>query len=232
MSAPIPDSGWICKACAFKNTWEGRECQMCGTARSKRQAIGARKAIDAPPAAVSAAAASARPQPPPNNVHPPGVILDIVGTAGVDRGRSCDEHKCCGAMLQEDMVVRVRKEQILVPDYIAGKGNMKEETALTVNWVSDGIDRCRVGFLPRPYLVQARLWDGLLFQVVRVVTKNDPSQARRAKFYANKGYARVALISPLPLGLQTKFPHTGNALVKKLEMERKAPDEEGNSDGS
>ena len=205
---------------------------MCQNARSKRQVIGAQKADDAPPAIVLEAAASARPQSPPHNVHPPGVILEIVGTAGVDRGRSCDEHKCCGAMLQEDMVVCVRKVQILVPDHIAGKGKMKEEMALTVNWVSDGIDRCHIGFLPRLYLVQASLWDGLLFQVVMVVTKNNPSQTRHAKFYANKGYARVALISPLPLGIQPKYPHTGNALVKKLEVERKARDEEGKSDGS
>jgi len=101
-----------------------------------------------------------------------------------------------------------------VPDHIAGKGKMKEEMALTVNWVSDGIDRCHIGFLPRLYLVQASLWDGLLFQVVMVVTKNNPSQTRHAKFYANKGYARVALISPLPLGIQPKHPHTGNPLVK------------------
>ena len=94
----------------------------------KRQVIVAWKAIDAPPAAVS-------PQPPPNNVHPPGIISDIVGTAGVDRGRSCDEHKCCGNELQEDVVVRIPKEQILVPYYIAGKGKMKEQTALTINWV-------------------------------------------------------------------------------------------------
>ena len=100
MSAASPNSGWICEACTFKNTWEGRDCQVCGTAHSKRQAIGARKAIDAPPsAAVSAAVASARPQPPPNKVHPPGIILDIVGTAGVNRGRNCDKHTCCSDVL-------------------------------------------------------------------------------------------------------------------------------------
>ncbi len=43
---------------------------------------------------------------------------------------------------------------------------MKEETALTVSWVSDGIDRCRVGFLPRAYIPHAKLWDGVLCQVV------------------------------------------------------------------
>ena len=185
-------------------------CEMCRNTRRKRQATGASKTIDAPPAAVSAAAASARPQPSPPNVHPPGIILDIVGTAGVDRGRSCEEHTCCGDVLKEDFVFCIRNEQILVPDYIAGKGKMKEQMALTVNWVSDGVDRCRVGFLPRPYLVQAGLWDGVLCQVVKVVAKNDPSKARRAKHHANKGYARVAVISALPVGVLT-----GKALEEK-----------------
>ena len=216
MSAPTPNSGWVCQLCAYENTGEGRVCQMCQNSPLKRQADGARKAIDAPPAAVLAATTSARPNPPSNNVHPPGIILDIVGTAGVNRGRSCDEHKCCGAeVLQEDVVVRIRKEQILVPDFIAGKGRMKERTALAVNWVSDGIDRCRVGFLPQAYVAQGNLWDGKLCQVVRVVEKNDPNKARRAKFHANKGYARVTVISALPVGINAKPTNSGNAQEMK-----------------
>jgi hypothetical protein len=43
---------------------------------------------------------------------------------------------------------------------------MKEETVLTVNWVSDGINQCRVGFLPKVYVPHAKLWDGILCQVV------------------------------------------------------------------
>ena len=122
MSAAAPGSAWICQACTFKNTLDGRVCEMCHNTRPKRQAIGAPKTIDAPPSAVMVAAVSVHPQPPPQNVHPPGIILDIVGTAGVDRGRSCEEHDCCGDVLKEDFVVRTCKEQILVPDYIAGKG--------------------------------------------------------------------------------------------------------------
>jgi hypothetical protein len=100
-------------------------------------------------------------------MHPSGVVLDIVGTNRGDRGRSCEEHlDACGtAVLIDDAVVRIRKEQILVEDFKAGKGKMKEETALTVNWVSDGIDRCRVGFLTRAYIPHAKLWDGLRWPV-------------------------------------------------------------------
>ena len=69
--------------------------------------------------------------------HPPGIVVEIVGTLMGDRGRSCEEHSVCGSVLEEDMVVRLRKVQILVDGM--------EETAIACYWVTDGIDRCRVG---------------------------------------------------------------------------------------
>ena len=92
-------------------------------------------------------------------------MLDIVGTARTDRGRNCEEHNCCGEVLGNDVVVRLRREQILVPDEMARAhtpGAMKEETAYTVNWVTDGQDRCRVGFLPHSYVAQGTLYNGVL----------------------------------------------------------------------
>ena len=50
------------------------------------------------------------------------------------------------------MVVRLRREQILIPNKL-GKGE-KEETAYTINWVTDGHDHCRAGFRPRAYGAQ------------------------------------------------------------------------------
>jgi hypothetical protein len=79
----------------------------------------------------------------PTPSHPTGVTIEIVGIERGERGRSCEEHAVCGsAVLQEDTVVRICKCQILLDDG-------KEDTALAVYWVGDGIDRCRVGFLPR-----------------------------------------------------------------------------------
>ena len=43
--------------------------------------------------------------------HPPCVVIEIVGTLMGDRGRSCEEHAVCGSVLEEDMVVRLRKVQ-------------------------------------------------------------------------------------------------------------------------
>ena len=76
--------------------------------------------------------------------HPPGVVVEIVGTLMGDRGRSCDEHAVCGSVLEEDMIVRLRKVQVLVDGC--------EETAIACIWVTDGVDRCRVGFLMHKWL--------------------------------------------------------------------------------
>jgi len=77
-------------------------------------------------------------------------VLDIIGIAAGERGHHCEDNMvCCGDLLKEDSVVRLRMERILVPHFLAGKGRKKREvTAITVNWVTDGVDRCRVGFLP------------------------------------------------------------------------------------
>ena len=65
--------------------------------------------------------------------HPPGVVVEIVGTLMGDRGRSCEEHAVCGSVLEEEMVVRLRKVQVLVDGC--------EETAIACIWVTDGVDR-------------------------------------------------------------------------------------------
>jgi hypothetical protein len=43
-------------------------------------------------------------------------VLEIVGTAKADHGHRCEEHSCCGKVLEEDVVVGLRREQILVPN--------------------------------------------------------------------------------------------------------------------
>ena len=72
----------------------------------------------------------------------------------------CEEHKICGKVLKEDVAVRLRKIQLMVEG--------KEETAIVAIWVTDGIDRCRVGFLPRHMVRHAARYDGALAQVTRV----------------------------------------------------------------
>ncbi len=92
------------------------------------------------------------------------------------------------------MVVRLRREQILVPNRLRSGHH---ETAYTVNWVTDGQDRCRVGFLPHFYVAQGGLFDGVLCQVVSVGQEFDDNVTERAKWKHSCGYARAQVISPL-----------------------------------
>jgi hypothetical protein len=124
-------------------------------------------------------------------IHPSGVVVKIVGMEMSCQGRSCEEHDNCGEVLKEDVVVRLRKIQLMVEG--------KEETAITAIWVTDGIDRCRVGFVPRHMVRHAPRYDGAHVQVTRVFS-NDPEtcdSTERRLFFKNKGYCRATIISTL-----------------------------------
>jgi len=43
--------------------------------------------------------------------HPPGIIVEIVGIEKGDRGRSCEKHDLCGEVVEEDTLLRLRREQ-------------------------------------------------------------------------------------------------------------------------
>jgi hypothetical protein len=56
----------------------------------------------------------------------------------------------------------------------------KEETAIAAIWVTDSIDRCRVGFLKRHTVQHAAHFDGALVQVTRVF-RSDPGSCDSAE---------------------------------------------------
>ena len=72
--------------------------------------------------------------------HPGGLVIDIAGITLGDHGCKCREYNvCCGEVLDVDIVVCLCHE-ILVPDDFLGKGNMRKEAAITVNWVTNGFE--------------------------------------------------------------------------------------------
>jgi hypothetical protein len=118
--------------------------------------------------------------------HPDGILIDIVGINEPSRGRSCEEHGVCGSILQLDTVVRLRSVQIIVDGGL-------EQTAIAAYWVTDGIDRCRVGFLPRHCVKHASLFENKLAQVVEFLDKSE-SPSERRRYHHNLGLCRAALI--------------------------------------
>ena len=130
---------------------------------------------------------------------PSSLVLDIIGIAAGGRGCRCEDNMvCCGDLLKEDSVVHLCMERILVPNFLAGKGRKKREvTAITVNWVTDGLDCCRVRFLPWAYALEGAIYHGFLCRVSEVFSKSDPSCVIHEKWYKNKVFARAKVISAL-----------------------------------
>ena len=71
--------------------------------------------------------------------HPDPIIIEIVDTEVGNRNHECKEHQVCGVVMDEDVVVRLQKVQVLAEG--------KEETTIAAYWVTGGIDCCCVGFL-------------------------------------------------------------------------------------
>ena len=117
--------------------------------------------------------------------HPSGIVVDIVGTNMTTNGRSCECHSCCGSVLEEDMVVRFRLVQVIV------KG--QEEDALAVYWVTGGVDRCRVGFLPR-HLVKHHTDYNLKLAQITTLLKQSDNATERASGHHRGGVVRATLI--------------------------------------
>ena len=204
---------WQCSTCTYaKNEWVVVECEMCSAiihgAKRPASPVPASIAVDSKPGKQSrkfdAGKKKPPPQDPPPPVHSSGVVIDIVGTIKNDCGCYCEEHPdgCSAAVIVDDIVVYIQKEQILIEDFLLGKVKMREQTALTFNWVSDSIDRCHVGFLPKAYVQHAKLWDGALLQVVFVGALDDLSSIIHRKYHHYCGYAWAAVISALPRGVQ------------------------------
>ena len=123
--------------------------------------------------------------------HPTGITVEIVGIEAVSNGRSCYQHDVCGTLVEEDVVLRLRKVQIL-------NSLGREETAIAAYHVSDGIDQCRVGFLQRHFVAHASTFDGVLAQVTEMYSVGSDSPIKRKKWRHNMGCCLAALISDFP----------------------------------
>ena len=111
--------------------------------------------------------------------------------------------------------MRLRKVQTLNTDGA-------EETAIAAYLVSDGIDQCRVGFLPRHLVSHAKKFDGALAQITEVYSRESESASKRKKFHHNRGCCVAAIISsiPPPAGSATPAPPKGRQALEPTMDER------------
>jgi hypothetical protein len=112
-----------------------------------------------------------------STIHHPAnqPLIDVVGINASGNGRLCEEHKCGRHVIAIDVVLRLRSVQVRI--------NGVEKPAIAANWVTDGIDRCRVGFLKATYVEKegsSEEYDGRLVQVVSIYDKNSALSEDRA----------------------------------------------------
>lgn len=118
--------------------------------------------------------------------HPDEPLVEIVGIEEGGRGRSCEIHTVCGSALELDSVVRFRLIHIL-------NDRREEEKAIGVYWVTDGIDRCLVGFLPRHCIKHASYYNGRVAQIVQFLSKDD-NPSLRQRSYRKLGMCMAAFL--------------------------------------
>ncbi len=96
------------------------------------------------------------------------------------------------------MIVRLRKVQVLFDGH--------EETAIACHWVTDGIDRFRLGFLMHHMVAHAARYDGALAQVTRVFIGNEDecSREERWMYHAKRGCCQATIISCLAMKGEAK----------------------------
>jgi len=118
--------------------------------------------------------------------HPVGESVLILGLHARNNGRTCEAHYCCGGeCLRLDSVVRLRVVQVCI------RG--REEAAIAAHLVSDGIDKCRVGFLGREFVKDAGKYDGKLVQITKFLF--DSEEEEDVQFSdKNAGFCRGMLI--------------------------------------
>ena len=89
--------------------------------------------------------------------------------------------------MAEATLVQLRKHQVFI--------NGHEQSAVGVYWVSDGVDRCLVGFLPCHQVKNLNKLEGALCQVMEVYSGNSESPTKCHKHKKNSGCAIVVIVS-------------------------------------
>ena len=107
--------------------------------------------------------------------HPRGDTVEIIGVNSPPNRCSCEEHPICGEVVIEDVVLHLRKVQVLI--------NPQEQSAIAAFWVLDGIDQCFIGYLPKVSVKNWKQYDGALVQVVEVYSGDSDSPTKHQKFH-------------------------------------------------
>ena len=75
----------------------------------------------------------------------------------------------------------------------------KIEVVISAYWVTDSVERCRVGFLPCFMVPYADSVNRLLAQVTEVFNEYNHSSAIRKKVHHNHGFCHAVILEPVDI---------------------------------
>ena len=111
------------------------------------------------------------------HTHLPATISKIVSTTQSLQGHSCEAHHVCGTVVSVGIVVCLCKDQMMIEG--------EEQSAITVYWVNDGIDRCNVSFLCSHLKKDVNPYTKALAQVLEMYDNSSISTAKHCKYNEN-----------------------------------------------
>jgi hypothetical protein len=96
----------------------------------------------------------------------PFELVDIVGIEEDGRGRSCEQHGCCGAMLRLGDLVTFKSMFISTEEGVY-------ERALGVYLFNGEVVTCLVGFLPRFHLIRTDHYVDQVAKITKFMAKSE-----------------------------------------------------------
>jgi hypothetical protein len=118
-----------------------------------------------------------------------GTIVDVVGVAAKNRGRSCLRHDVYGAQLEPGMKVRFMKERL--------KWRGEDEEGFLDVYALKGVGElsCQVGLLTQ-HLASTRAdeYDGIFVRITKIYSDRCTSKVKRQKMHCNKGCALTKIL--------------------------------------
>jgi hypothetical protein len=150
--------------------------------------------------------------------HPTGTTIEIVGEEAKSNGQWCHQHDVCGELIEEDFVLRLRKDQIL-------NAQGKERTAIAAYHVSDCIDQCLVGFLQYHPVAHTKTFDGVLAQVSEIYSAGSESLIKQKRYRHNMGCCLAAIISDFP-SAENSISKTTITFLSKIAKQEKEREKE------
>jgi hypothetical protein len=80
-------------------------------------------------------------------------------------------------------------------------------------WILDGVDSCRVSYLPRHFIKNADKFDGKLAQITKILAESDSPSCRRLS-HRNRGVCCAAIIT----GKRSDFCENYSPTAKVLNL--------------